>query len=304
MSKQNPVNLSVELAGLDLANPVMNASGTLGLESSEVVDFAEFGALVTKGVTLEPRSGNPTPRLCETSCGVINSIGLENSGLGVFLSDELPCWLSFGVPVIVNISGADVEEYVEISKALDKTGIAAIEVNISCPNREGIIIGTDAYRSCILVDNVRQATSLPLIVKLTPNVTDIVGIAKSVISSGADNLSLVNTFLAMDIDIDSAKPKLRRGFGGLSGPSIMPQALFKVWQVCQVVNVPVIGMGGISCFQDACKFLMAGASAVAVGTANFTNPLIIPRIISDLERWMAKKGFNAICEIPQLNTNT
>lgn len=300
MSSQIPVDLSVNLAGIDLANPFMNASGTISLETAQVVDLRQFGALVTKGVTLSPRSGNITPRLCETSCGLINSIGLENSGLEVFLADELPIWLSFGVPVLVNISGADSREYYELAKRLDSTGVAGVEVNVSCPNREGLIFGSDPEETFQVVAEVSFATSLPVFVKLTPNVTNIQNIAHAAISGGASALSLVNTFLAMDVDVNSARPKIGRGFGGLSGPAILPQALFKVWQVCQFSSVPVVGMGGIGSFEDAVKFLMVGAKAVAIGTANFTNPLVIPTAVNELRSWMEKKSYKRLAEIPAL----
>jgi len=295
------VDLSVDLAGIRLANPVMNASGTVSLDTAEVVDLSAFGALVTKGVTLESRPGNPVPRLCETPCGMINSIGLENLGLEAFMRDELPKWLSFGPPVIVNISGSDPNEYHFLAKELSGTGISGIEVNVSCPNRDKVIIGTDPRLTILTILRVRDATSLPIIVKLTPNVTDIGLIAESAVGAKANALSLVNTFLAMDMDIETAKPKIGKGFGGLSGPAILPQALFKVWQACQKVDVPVIGMGGISCTEDAIKFFMAGAKAVAIGTACFSRPNVISEVVSGLQGYLIRKGYNGISEIPRID---
>ncbi len=291
------VKLSVKLAGLELANPIMNSSGTLGLGDLPFLDHFKLGALVTKGVTLEPRKGNPVPRLAEVPGGLINSIGLENLGIERFLEDDLPEWLKFGVPVIVNISGATPEEYRQLAQALSKTGIAAIEVNVSCPNIEGKIIGADPYQTALVTQAVKQSTHLPVIVKLTPNVADIVTIARSAVEAGANALSAVNTFMAMDIDPRTGRLKIGRGFGGMSGPAILPQALYKVWQVCQAVKVPVIGMGGISCAEDAIKFFRVGASAVAIGTTNFTNRQVMAEIISGIRNFLERLGCQGIQEI-------
>lgn len=291
------VDLSTQIAGIKLKNPVMNASGTLSLENSELLDFSLLGAVVTKGITLEPRSGNKAPRLAETPIGLINSIGLENPGIKDFLDKYLPVWLSFGVPVIVNISGATPSEYRQLAKALTGTGITAVEVNVSCPNIEGKIIGTDPYQTALITATVKKYTDVPVIVKLTPNTNEIAAIAQSAAEAGADAISAVNTFMAMAIDIKTQQPKIGRGFGGLSGPAIRPQALFKVWQICQAVKIPVIGMGGITCAQDAIEFFLVGAAAIAVGTANFKNPLIMIEIIQGIEEYLRQRGQQSLQEI-------
>ena len=291
--------MNTNIAGIKMKNPVMNASGTLGLGFGDCFDLSKCGALVTKGVTLLPRSGNSTPRIAEATSVLLNSIGLENSGVKVFLAEELSVWLSFGVPVIVNISGADLQEYVDLAVALEGHGIAGFEINVSCPNREGVIFGTDPELASNVTDAVHQVTDLPLIVKLTPNVTSIKAVAQAVVEAGADAISAVNTFLGMVIDVKTRRPKLGKGFGGVSGPGIRPLAVKKVREIYEAVNdqVPIIGMGGIDSTEAALEFIIAGASAVAVGTANFTNPRTIPEVIEGLERYLEEQGLESLEEI-------
>lgn len=281
----------VEIAGIKMKNPVMAASGTFGFgeEYSELTDLNKLGALVTKSVTLKPKEGNPPPRICETPAGMLNSIGLQNEGLEVFLNKHLPFLSKFEVPVIVNVAGETVEEYVEVCKALSKEPkVKGIELNISCPNvqRGGMTFGVDPVLTEEIVKKVRGASNLPLIVKLSPNVTDITVIAKAAVAAGADALSLINTVLGMAIDIKTKKPKLKTITGGLSGPAIRPIAVRMVWQVAQIVKVPVIGLGGIMTAEDALEFFLAGASAVQVGTANFVDCEAALKIIEGL------KGYN------------
>lgn len=293
------VDLSIELAGIKLKNPVLNASGTIGVGSEELIDLAAFGALVTKGITLKARAGSPLPRICETFGGMINSIGLENSGLDAFIKNELPFWLSFGVPVIANISGADAEEYAQLAKKLTGAGVAGLEINISCPNREGVIFGQEATLAHKVVWAVQQATSLPLIVKLTPNEVNNAVIAQAVRNAGADAVSLINTYFGRRYDIETGKPKIGRGFGGVSGPAILALALDQVWRVRQAVSCPLIGLGGISCPSDAVEFLLAGADAVALGTVNFSNPKAVVEVIAGLKAYCERKGYKSIREIPR-----
>lgn len=298
-------SLAIELVGLPLSSPVMNASGTWDTVSQQVLEdsapYPPVGVLVTKGLTLEPRPGNPVPRIAETRSGILNSIGLENPGLTEFLAEELPVWLSFGKPVIVNISGANVEEYVRLAQALDQTDIAAIEVNVSCPNRDGIVFGTSAELTDGVVSKIRSVTTKPVIVKLTPNVTDIAEIAQTAEEAGANAISAINTVLGMDVDINTAQASLGRVFGGLSGPAVLPIALKKVYDVAQAVKIPVIGMGGISSAEDAIKFFMVGAKAVAVGTANFGNPLVMTEIIAGIMKYLQDNGLSHIDQIPQIS---
>ncbi len=294
------VNLTTDIGiGIRLANPVMNASGTINLGHREVLDFSRLGATVTKGVTKEARPGNPLPRLAEVEGGLINSIGLENSGIDLFLAEELPQWLQAGTPVIVNISGNKVDDYAELASRLNGSGIAAIEINVSCPNQRqgGMFFGVRAETTYDVVLAVKRETHLPLITKLTPNVTNIKAIAEAAEEAGSAAISAVNTFTALDLDIATGKPRLGQGFGGMSGPAILPQALYKVWQICQDVKIPVIGMGGITCARDAIKFLLVGASAVAVGTANFGNPTVMLEVIGGIERFLVEKGCQSLQEI-------
>ncbi len=288
MSEHAKVDLSVGIGDIRMANPVMTASGTAGAsgrELSEVLEIGRLGAFVVKGVSLEPRTGNPVPRIVETSSGMLNAIGLQNPGVEAFLRDDLPYLRAFGVPVIVNIFGGIEEEYCRLAQRLEGAeGVAGIELNISCPNvkRGGMVFGTDPEAAARLVDEVRRATKQTLIVKLSPNVTDIARIARVVEEAGADSISLINTLLGMAIDPSTRRPRLANITGGLSGPAVKPVALRMVWEVCKAVSVPVIGIGGIETAADALEFIIAGATAVQVGTALFVDPLAPVRIIDGM----------------------
>ncbi len=295
-------DLSVEIAGLKLKNPVLTASGTFGfgLEYADVVDLRRLGAIVTKSVTLQPRAGNPPPRVYETPSGMLNAIGLQNPGLETVLAEKLPALAEYGVPVVVSIAGEAIEEYVELARCLDASPhVAALEINISCPNvkRGGMQFGTDATLTRELVEQVRQATALPLITKLSPNVTDIVSIARAAVEAGSDALSLINTLLAMSIDVERARPRLGNVTGGLSGPAIKPVAVRMVWEVAGAVSVPLIGMGGIMTAADALEFILAGATAVAVGTGTFVSPAAPTAIIEGLKDYCVRHGVNRISEL-------
>jgi len=277
----------VDIAGIKMKNPVMAASGTFGFgeEYAELYDLNKLGAIVTKSVTLKPRSGNPPPRICETPSGMLNSIGLQNDGLEAFITKHLPFLSKYSTPIIVNVAGETMEEYAEVVKALSKESkVAGIELNISCPNvkKGGMAFGVDPQLTEEIVKKVRPLAGKPLIVKLSPNVTDITVIAKAAVNAGADALSLINTVLGMAIDIKTKKPKLATITGGLSGPAIKPIAVRMVWQVAQVVNVPIIGIGGIMTADDVQEFLLAGASAVQVGTGNLVDADCALRIIENL----------------------
>lgn len=295
-------DLHADLAGLQLSNPILAASGCFGFgrEYNEFYPIRQAGGIMVKGLTLEPCAGNPTPRIAETPAGMLNSIGLQNPGVDAFLANELPWLLSQQAAVIANINGHSLEDFEEIARRLQGApGLKAIEVNISCPNvsHGGMFFGTDPAMAAEVTRRVRKHTSLPLIIKLSPNVTDITEIARAVVSEGADILSLINTLLGMAIDIKTRRPLLARKVGGLSGPAVKPVALRMVWQTAQAVDVPIIGMGGISSAQDALEFLMAGASAVAVGCASFVDPLAIPRIIEDLNAWLDREGFASLRDV-------
>ena len=300
-------NLSVQLApknkrGLLLSNPVMTASGTFGygMEYADIVDIQKLGAIVCKGTTLKPQPGNPQPRLVETACGIINSIGLENIGIEALIKEKAPIWAKWRVPVIVNIVGERIEEYAELANRLDKVaGVSGIEVNISCPNVSagGLEFGADPRSAAKVTAAVRVKTTLPVIVKLSPNVTDIAEIACAVVEAGADAVSLINTLKAMMIDTQTRKPVLGNISGGLSGPAIKPIALHMVYQVARKIKVPIIGIGGIATAYDALEFIMAGASAVQVGTAIYANPCTPLDIIDGIERFMQKEGLRSISEL-------
>lgn len=292
-------DLSVEIAGIKLRNPVMVASGTFGSgqEYSEFVEPRRLGAIVTKTLTLKEKEGNRPPRLCETPSGILNSIGLQNKGVDYFIEKELPWLEEQNVPLIVSFGGTSLREYLEVAAVLSQApGISALEMNISCPNVKagGMAFGSSREKASELVRAVRKIVSRPLIVKLTPNVTDIVEIAKACEETGADALSLINTILGMVVDVETFKPKLATFTGGLSGPAIRPVAVRMVWQVAQAVKVPIIGMGGIMTAEDAVEFLLAGATAVAVGTANFTDPMATLEIISGLEAFLERKNIKSI----------
>jgi dihydroorotate dehydrogenase (NAD+) catalytic subunit len=301
------MNLSVQLAprhksGLRLANPVMTAAGTFGYgtEYSHLFDIQQLGAIVCKGTTLEPREGNPQPRLVETASGLLNSIGLQNIGVKAIIRDKAPLWAGWRVPVVVNIAGETIDEYAQIAGELDGVaGISAIEVNISCPNVQegGAEFGADPDIAARVTTAVKAATSLPVIVKLTPNTGDIVKVAKAVAGAGADAISLINTLKGMAIDIKSRRPVIGNRTGGLSGPAIKPVALFMVYEVAGAVEIPVIGCGGITSGNDAIEFIMAGASAVQVGTASFNNPCTLFDIMKGIEHFMEKEGIDDLAEL-------
>ena len=301
------MNLSIQLApgngrGLKLKNPVMTASGTVGYgtEYAELVDIERLGAIVTKGTTLSPCTGNPQPRLIETASGLLNSVGLQNIGIDALIKEKAPIWASWRVPVIVNIAGEIIEEYTELAHRLDGVaGVSGIEVNISCPNvaRGGIEFGKSPEMAAAVTRAVRSQTSLPVIVKLTPNVTDIAALARAVEEAGADAISLINTLRGMAIDIAERRPFLGGITGGLSGPAIKPIALYMVYRVAQEVAVPIIGCGGIASATDAIEFIMAGASAVQVGTAAMVNPSTPLEALAGIERFMEQEG---VADIAQL----
>ena len=292
-------DMRVAIGGLQLRNPVMTASGTFGYarEFASLVDLNRLGAIIVKGISLQPRPGNPPPRIIETACGMLNAIGLENVGVEKFITEKLPYLRQLDTPVIVNILGDSIGDYVDLAARLDQAqGIAALEVNISCPNvkKGGVAFGTDASMAAAVTSGIRQATKLPVIVKLSPNVTDVTLIARAVEDAGADGVSLINTLLGMAIDIRSRKPRLANIVGGLSGPAIKPVALRMVWQTARAVSIPVIGIGGIGTTEDALEFLMAGATAVQVGTANFYQPTAATDIVTGLEQYVHDLGLDNI----------
>jgi len=300
-------DLSVQLApcnkrGLLLSNPVMTASGTFGYgtEYAQVIDIQRLGAIVCKGTTLKPRAGNPQPRLVETVGGVLNSIGMENIGVEALIGEMAPVWTKWRVPVIVNILGQSVEEYAGLARLLDGVpGVSAIEVNVSCPNVSagGMEFGASPKDAAAVAAAVKSQTALPVLVKLSPNVTDVTEIACAVAEAGADAITLINTVKGMAIDTASRRPVLGNVCGGLSGPAIKPIALYMVYQTARKVRVPVIGCGGISTTNDALEFIMAGASAVQVGTAIYSNPRAPLDIIEGIERFMKNEGVNRLSEL-------
>lgn len=295
--------LRVEIGGgLLLDNPVMTASGTFGYASefSNFVNLDRLGALVVKGISLLDRPGNPPPRIVETSCGMLNAIGLENVGLDKFIAAKMPFLRKIKAPLIVNILGDSLEEYAELSEKLNKIeGIAAIEVNISCPNvkKGGVAFGTDPLMVRQVTERVKSGTSLPVIIKLSPNVTDITATARAAEEGGADAISLINTLMGMAVDHRSRRPRLANVIGGLSGPAIKPVALRMVWQVANAVRIPVIGIGGITSVEDVLEFMIVGASAVQIGTANLIEPDITERIIDALFDYVEETGCGALREI-------
>ncbi len=294
--------LDVNIGGIELKNPVMTASGTFGFgaEFADLFDLSRLGAIIVKGLSLLPAPGNPPPRIIETPCGMLNAIGLENIGIEAFVTNKLPFLQQFNTPVIVNIYGKTSEEYAALAARIDVLdGIAAIEVNISCPNVNagGVAFGVDPAAAAAVVAQVRKKTTKPLIVKLSPNVTDIAEIAKSVEGEGADSVSLINTITGMMIDIETRKPVLANITGGLSGPAIKPVALRMVWQVASAVKIPVIGIGGIMTAEDALAFIIAGAAAVQVGTASFVNPRACIDIIEGLSAFLDNHHIPHISEL-------
>lgn len=296
------VDMSVNLGGLQMQNPVAVASGTFGYgrEYQSYVDISKIGAVIVKGTTLEPRCGNPPPRIYETPAGMLNAIGLENPGIEVFLQEYLPALMEDGVTIVANIAGNSVDEYALITKIIDNhPGIAAIELNISCPNvkQGGMQFGTDPRLVRQVVEAVKKETSLPVIPKLSPNVTDIVCIAKAARDGGADALSMINTLMGMAVDIEKKRPVLGNVFGGLSGPAIKPVALRMIYQVYKEVDLPILGGGGISNTRDALEFIMAGASAVSIGTGNFVNPLLAQEIAQGLEKYLLEQSISNIHDL-------
>jgi dihydroorotate dehydrogenase (NAD+) catalytic subunit len=295
-------DLKVNIGGLELQNPVMTASGTFGYarEFKDLIDLNRLGAIIVKGLSLKPTKGNPPPRIVETPCGMLNAIGLENVGLEAFIKDKLPFLQHLAPPIIVNIYGKLEEEYVELAARFDEIpSIAGIEVNISCPNVKtgGLAFGVDPHAAFSVVKKVRDVTAKVLIVKLTPNVTDITDIARAAEAAGADCLSLINTITGMAIDIETRRPKLANITGGLSGPAIRPVAVRMVWQVARVAKIPIIGIGGILTAEDALEFFIAGATAVQVGTANFINPAATLDIIDGIERYLHDRNIPRVKDI-------
>lgn len=295
-------NVSVDLAGIPMRNPVMTASGTFGYgqEFADYLDLGKIGAFVTKGLSLRPKAGNPTPRIVETPGGMLNAIGLQNVGIDAFIAEKVPFLRTVDTPAIVNLYGNSLEEYGELAARIDAIPeVAGVEVNISCPNvkQGGIVFGTDPTAAREVVSLVRRNTRKPLIVKLSPNVTDIVVMAHACVDAGADALSLINTLTGMAIDVKSRRPVLANVTGGLSGPAIKPVALRMVWQVSRAVHVPVIGIGGIMNHLDAIEFILAGATAVQVGTANFIDPSAAATIADGIVGWMEDEGVADIQEL-------
>ena len=299
MTSSSP-DLSLQIGSLQMKNPVMTASGTFGygVEYAELLDMSKLGAVVIKAATMKPREGNPPPRVAETPAGMLNAIGLQNPGADAVISEKLPQLADYDVPVIVNLSGESVDEYVQLAEKFSACGqVDALELNISCPNVEhGMDFGTRPELTGELVGKVRAASDLPLITKLSPNVTDITGIAVAAVDAGSDALSVINTLLGMSIDVERRRPLLGNVTGGLSGPAIKPVALRCVWQVYERVEVPIIGMGGIMNTRDALEFIMAGASAIAVGTATFVNPTASVEIVEGLQQYFGEH------DLPDLGT--
>jgi len=295
-------DLRVDLGALSLRNPVLTASGTFGYagEFSDLIDLNRLGGIVVKGLSLSPSPGNPPPRIVETASGMLNAIGLENVGLEAFLRDKLPFLQSLSVPVLVNIYGRREEEYADLAARLDGVpGIAGLEVNISCPNVKagGVAFGVEPAAADRVVREVRKRTRLPLWVKLSPNVTDITVMARCAADAGADALSLINTITGMAVDAERRRPRLANVTGGLSGPAIKPVALRMVWQVVNSVSLPVIGIGGILTAEDALEFLIVGARAVEVGTANFVNPRATLDIVEGIGDYLVRHGKSSVREI-------
>lgn len=286
-------DMSVEIAGIKMRNPVMTASGTFGYgqEFADYMDLESIGAMITKGLSLKPKAGNNTPRIVETPGGMLNAIGLQNVGVEAFISKKLPFLKKVNTPVIVNLYGNSLEEYGELAARIDGIReIAGVEVNISCPNvkQGGIVFGTDPAAASEVVALVRRSTKKPLIVKLSPNVTDVVTMAKACVDAGAESISLINTLTGMAIDLNTRRPVLANITGGLSGPAIKPVALRMVWQVAKAVKVPIIGIGGIMNATDALEFILAGATAVQIGTASFLTPAASQDIARGMAKWLTE----------------
>jgi dihydroorotate dehydrogenase (NAD+) catalytic subunit len=288
------VNLAVQVAGIRMQNPVLTASGTFGYaqEFEKYLDLNRLGAIVVKTITRLPRPGNPSPRIVETPAGMLNAIGLQNVGIEGFIREKLPYLRQLTPPLIVNVAGESVEDFRELTKRIsDQEGVAGIELNVSCPNvAGGLDFSTDPQLTFRVVKAAREATHLPVIPKLSPNVTDIAAIARAAADAGADGISLINTLVGMAIDIRTRRPRIANVTGGLSGPAIRPVAVRMVWQVARAVRLPIIGMGGIVTAEDAVEFLLAGATAVAIGTASFVDPAAAARVIEGLEAYCVANG--------------
>ncbi len=298
----NKPDLRVNIGGLSLRNPVMTASGTFGYgeEYTPFVDLNRLGAIIVKGLSLQPSKGNKPPRIAETPCGMLNAIGLENIGIEAFIEKKLPFLKTLSTPVIVNIYGKTKDEYSRLAERIEEIdGISGIEVNISCPNvkKGGIAFGVNPKSAYKVTKAVREKTSKTLIVKLSPNVTDISEIAVSAVDAGADSLSLINTITGMSIDINTRRSRIANITGGLSGPAIRPIALRMVWETVKKVKVPVIGIGGITSYKDAIEFFIAGATAVQIGTANFVNPGATVEIIEGIEKYLADRNISSLSEV-------
>jgi dihydroorotate dehydrogenase (NAD+) catalytic subunit len=302
LSMRKKPDLKVQLGSIELQNPVMTASGTFGYarEYEGLVDLNRLGAIIVKGLSLQPTKGNPPPRIVETSCGMLNAIGLENVGIEAFEKHKLPFLKTLSPPVFANIYGRSIEEYVGLAGRIDALeAIAGVEINISCPNVKagGVAFGADPQAAFRVVQAVRQKTSKHLIVKLSPNVSDVSAIARSAEDAGADSVSLINTLTGMAVDLETRRPKIANITGGLSGPAIKPVALRMVWQVAQAVKIPVIGIGGIMTAEDALEFLVAGATAIQVGTANFVNPHVTMDIIDGIEMFLARRKIARVADM-------
>ncbi|ACL74999.1 dihydroorotate dehydrogenase [Ruminiclostridium cellulolyticum] len=297
----NRIDLSVDIAGIRFNNPVIMASGTYGFgkEYSEYVDLNQIGGISVKGLTLKERKGNKPPRIAETPAGILNSVGLQNPGVESFIKDDLPFLKNHKTKIIANIAGNTIEEYCEMAEILASSGVDAIEMNVSCPNVKAgcLAFGTTPKGIEEITSAVKKYCKQPLIVKLTPNVSDIRSIAVAAEGAGADCISLINTILGLAIDINKKKPILANNFGGLSGPAVKPIALRMVYEAAHSVKIPVIGMGGISSWEDAIEFILAGASAIMVGTANFVNPIVPIEIISGIEKYLQSNGHTNVNEI-------
>ena len=286
------INLGVKVGRLELKNPVLVASGTFGYgeEYAPLIDLNQLGGIVVKSTSLKPKIGNPPPRLAEVSCGLLNAIGLENIGVEQFIQEKLPFLKKFDTKIIVNIFGFSIDEYAALAEILDTTGIDALEVNVSCPNIKtgGEVFATDPKMVAQITQAVCQRTHLPVFVKLSPQVTDIVAIAKAAMDAGADGVSLINSFPAMGVDVFTRKPKLGNITGGLSGPCLKPIALKMVWDIVRNLNIPVIGIGGITNFEDALEYLIVGAKAIQIGSANFLNPQVSIEVIKGIKAYLER----------------
>ena len=295
------MNTEVNFAGIEMKNPVTVASGTFGYgrEYSNFFDLGKLGAVITKGTSLKPKSGNRPPRVCETASGMLNSIGLQNPGVEFFANNDLPFLRQFDTKIIVNACGSSIEEYVELCKILNSLDIDGVELNLSCPNvKEGCMAFGNTYEGVKKVTSeVRKVLDKPLIVKLTPNVTNIASIAKGVEDGGADAVSLINTLLAMKIDINTRRPVLANNTGGLSGPAIKPVAVRMVYQVSKAVNIPIMGLGGIMSGEDAIEFMLAGATVVSIGAGNFADPYTSIKTIEGIENYMRKYNIENVTDI-------